>query len=405
MRDKTKYIYFFRGTLSSHIGIYKSWVDLAIANGLQMEMLTVLNLMTYIKEYNEVRKYRNINCLRILISPHPIFDGMIISLYFILLSIKYKNIIIHVRKQNPNILDKLKVITKNVIKYIIEIEGDFESEAGYLKAHPYKPGFYDSYYDGAEKQKKLLPLALKKADHILVVTQNLKALFIQRYTGLHLKNKMSVIPTGADANKFYYSREIRNRYRKNLNIENKFVFIFTGNVYYSWQNLKRTLEIFKLLKDKEIVNDPFFLLLIRKQDFNIAQEFIDKIGISKSDYLLTNVNHDEVNGYLNTADVGVLLRDDHIMNHVSSPGKLGEYLSAGLPVLTSRGIADYSEKIQSSPYGVVLNNFNDDDEVITKFSYFLDDNLREKRSEWAKNIFSVQAHAGTYLGLLKSLSV
>lgn len=402
---QTKYIYFFRGTLSSHLGIYKSWVDLAVADGLRMEMLTVLNLMTYIKEYSEIRKYRNIDYFRILISPHPVFNRIIISLYFMFLSVKYKKIVVHLRKQDPTFLDKLKIILKHKIKYVIEIEGDFESEAEYLKHHPYKPGFYDNYYVGAEKQKKSLPLELQKSDHVLVVTQKLKNLFIQRYTGLNLNNRISVMPTGADANKFYFSKKIREKYRKELNLENRFIFIFTGNVYYSWQNLKRTLEIFKLLKDKKIVKNPFFLLLIRKQDVDIAQEFIDKVGISKSDYLLTNVDHDEVNGYLNAADVGVLLRDDHIMNHVSSPGKLGEYLSVGLPVLTSRGIADYSEKIQSSPYGVVLNNIYDNDEVITKFSYFLDDNLREKRSEWARTIFSVQAHASMYLGLLKSLSV
>ena len=101
MSNKTKYIYFFRGTLSSHVGIYKSWVDLAIANGLRMEMLTVMNLISYIKEYGEVRKYRDIDYLKILISPHPIFNRIIISLYFIFLSIKYKRIVVHLRKREP----------------------------------------------------------------------------------------------------------------------------------------------------------------------------------------------------------------------------------------------------------------------------------------------------------------
>jgi len=401
---KTKFIYFFRGSLASHVGIYKSWVDLARDNNQPMEMFTVIDFKTYFQQIEKVNYYKKNKCIKILISPHRFFNSIISFIYFLLLSIKYQRIVIHLRKQEPRIIDKLKKYFNNKIQYIIEIEGDFESEVEYLKQHPYKVGFYNDIFEVANDSIKAMKYKLRKADHILVVTENLKDIFTKRYSELDLNEKISVIPTGADANKFFYNENLREKYRNHLMISDKFVFIFIGNVYYSWQNLKRTLEVFKLIRDKELANNPFLMLLIRRQDYGIAREFIEKVGLEKKDFLLTNVNHDEVNAYLNASDVGVLFRDDHIMNNVASPGKLGEYLSAGLPVLISKGIANYSEQVKSGGFGVVLNDFYDDNEILTKITRLLNDTKRNERSKWAKNIFSVQAYKDVYINLLKSLS-
>lgn len=401
---KTKYIYFFRGSLTTHVGIYKSWVDLARANNIPMEMLTILNWKTYLQQKEKVNYYKKFDYIKILKSPHSSLNIFIISLYLLLLYIKYKKIIIHLRKQDATIFDKLKYVLRNSIKYIIEIEGDFQSEVQYLKEHPFKQGFYNNIFQVAENHIEVMRQNLKNADHVLVVTKNLKNLLIKRYPEFGLKNKISVIPTGADINKFYYDENLRKKYRKKLNIIDNFVFIFTGNVYYSWQNLKRSLEVFNLVKKHRLFKNPFILLLIRKQDFYIAEDLIKKVSLRKSDYLLTNANHDEVNAYLNAADIGVLFRDDHIMNHVSSPGKLGEYLAAGLPVLISKRIANYSEKVRDSDYGVVLNNFYDDNEILSKAKRLNNDSKRNERSRWAKGIFSVQAYQHIYVNLLKKLS-
>jgi glycosyltransferase involved in cell wall biosynthesis len=49
--------------------------------------------------------------------------------------------------------------------------------------------------------------------------------------------------------------------------------------------------------------------------------------------------------YLSAADIALFLRHNHTMNQVVTSGKLGEYLAAGLPVVTTGANTD------------MLNNF------------------------------------------------
>ena len=178
--------------------------------------------------------------------------------------------------------------------------------------------------------------------------------------------------------------------------------IYSGNVLYSWQNLKRSIEFFKLLKEKLYPN-MYFVMLVRKQDHPIANEFIRKVGLNSDEYLLANVSHDEVNGFLNASDLGILLRENHTLNKVASPGKLGEYLSSGLNVLTTMHIGNYSQKMQEENIGILLDDIYDDNEVLEKVGNFKSNISKEELSKWASDNFSVQAYKDRYISALKSV--
>jgi hypothetical protein len=53
-------------------------------------------------------------------------------------------------------------------------------------------------------------------------------------------------------------------------------------------------------------------------------------------------------------DLGILLREDTITNRVSSPTKFAEYLAAGLPVMISNAIGDFSKAVRTHGLGVVV---------------------------------------------------
>ncbi|HOZ40659.1 MAG: hypothetical protein IPN62_14435 [Flavobacteriales bacterium] len=61
----------------------------------------------------------------------------------------------------------------------------------------------------------------------------------------------------------------------------------------------------------------------------------------------------EVGPVLAIQDLGILLRESTITNKVSSPTKFAEYLAAGLPVIISSGIGDFSEAVRAHGLGVV----------------------------------------------------
>jgi hypothetical protein len=399
---KTKYIYFFRGDLRSHVGIYKCWSD-AAKDSIDISMLTILDWKTYLDQKKLVDFYRA-NGIIIKVIPSKRLKYIFTVLYFISLLIENKKVVVHLRKQSPSPFNFVKFFFSERIKYIIEIEGDLESEIQYLslEKNKYKYNFYTKTIQGMKKSAAILGGQLLKADAIFTVTNELKDLFIWRYNKFTLRDKIYIIPTGFDGEKFYPDRSLRRKYRKKYKLDDKYVMIFTGNLNYSWQNIKRSIEVFKLLQ-KSIYQNIYFVMLIRRQDHCIAKEFIENLNLKDNDYLLLNVPHEEVNGFLNASDLGILLREDHTLNKVASPGKLGEYLSTGLTVLTTKHIGLYSKEMMKNNVGVLIDDIYSDNEILEKIQSYKQTKTKEEQSQWAMRKFSVQAYKDIYIETLEGL--
>jgi hypothetical protein len=66
------------------------------------------------------------------------------------------------------------------------------------------------------------------------------------------------------------------------------------------------------------------------------------------------VNHREVQSVLSACDYGILYRERTVTNRVASPTKFAEYLSAGLNVIISEDLGDYTEFVRRENCGIVV---------------------------------------------------
>src|SRR5206468_3305998 len=98
-----------------------------------------------------------------------------------------------------------------------------------------------------------------------------------------------------------------------------------------------------------------FLLLTPRGDHQKAQQLLLKHRLSDEDVLLAELPHEQVAAALHHVHVGVLLRRKHPVNEVSSPTKFAEYLAAGLPVVMTDHIGDFSALAASNSLGFVLD--------------------------------------------------
>lgn len=394
-----KYIYFFRGDLRSHVNLYKGWVD-SVSDDIHMTMLTIIDRETYLTQKSLVDKYRDEGviirvCNKKLIN---IFKLIQFSFY----AIRYEQVIVHLRKQSTTPFNVLKKVFGKRIKYINELEGDFNAELEYLakKENEYKPGFYTEIIDSMKLSDARLKSELIQSDKTIVATEAMKLLYINRYPEIrNLEDKLEVLPTATDQSYFYNDNNLRQKIRKSLGVTGKEVFIFCGNVHYSWQNISRTLKMFKLISEISS-NDCFIILLIRKADHSIALDFIQRVGIKKAQYLLASVDYKEVNAYLNAADFGVLLRENDVLNRIVTTGKMGEYLCSGLNVITTDYIGFYSKKIKNEGYGIILKDPFCDDEIIEQYRKY-SSKPKEEIANWAANNLSVGVYSDRYKELLK----
>lgn len=115
-----------------------------------------------------------------------------------------------------------------------------------------------------------------------------------------------------------------------------------------WQSLNDLSE--KLLPVFRENNSLKLLLLLKNvpENFALKNEFPDRV---KS----TWVAPEKVTGILSSCDYGWLVREKSITNEVASPVKFAEYLAAGLPVIISEGLGDYTEFVRANNCGIIWN--------------------------------------------------
>jgi hypothetical protein len=106
--------------------------------------------------------------------------------------------------------------------------------------------------------------------------------------------------------------------------------------------------------------EPNLLFLVLTQaDRDVIERELARAGVGSPDFLVTQAKPEEVGRYLAAADFGIsFIRRCH-SKISSSPTKIGEYLGAGLPVLSSAGIGDLDDLLGGERVGVLVDDFTE----------------------------------------------
>jgi glycosyltransferase involved in cell wall biosynthesis len=207
-------------------------------------------------------------------------------------------------------------------------------------ARKYYTAHLRRFYSWVESQVVL------QADTVLCVSKAFKEFLQANYNA---KNA-TVIPTFVDTSRFRYSNSLRNLYREKLGISNQRVLVYSGGTA-PWQKIGSAIDLFKHLSRK--VDNLFMLFLTHEPD--LVKGMI-KDQVKPKDVRVIRVPHGEVAGYLCAADVGILLREKTLTNHVASPIKFSEYMCCGLPCIISSHIGDTAEVLRYGNAGIVLDS-------------------------------------------------
>ena len=79
--------------------------------------------------------------------------------------------------------------------------------------------------------------------------------------------------------------------------------------------------------------------------------------MKKKNIKIVNINkYYKLNSLYNASDFGILLRENRLVNNVASPTKFAEYIMAGLKVIISENVGDYSEIVTKNNYGFVVTS-------------------------------------------------
>lgn len=225
--------------------------------------------------------------------------------------------------------------------------------------------------------KRKIQKVLNNTRYINTVSNELKVYIQKNYT--IDPNCISVIPTIAGKN-FYYSKGIREKLRISIGIEkNEILFVFSSGSSQAWQ------------KEDELVDNltgkGYKILMLTKKKYdnpNVISRFVP---------------YSEVSSYLCAADIGIIIRNDDIVNNIASPIKFSEYLACGLPIISNRSVEMINTLIENTAFGSVITLSGLNQQII--------DNLlqldRENISKVGIENFGIQQVTDSYLSIYKKI--
>ena len=139
--------------------------------------------------------------------------------------------------------------------------------------------------------------------------------------------------------------------------EDRIVIGYCGGLQ-QWQNIDKILDVTIALHQME---PRIFFVLYTNSDIRSIQTRLTQLG--RHNCFVKALHTDEVPSYLKIMDAGFLLRDDLILNRVSSPTKISEYLAAGAGLICTPYSGDYKELTVEGENCFVLRDYDNDEYV------------------------------------------
>lgn len=218
-------------------------------------------------------------------------------------------------------------------KIIIDMHGILPEEIAYAN----KPKWKISIWNMIEK------FTIKHSYIMITVTKQMKEHYVQKYKLYKKTEKILNIPIFIP---------LSNMEFKTNNIIDNLV-VYAGSLD-AWQCIDKMVESIKKVSLKYKFNFYFTdIESFRKklQDNNIEEN---------KNLVLGSVSKEKLFDIYQTCDLGLILREDNIINKVACPTKLIEYIYHGIiPIMNNKNIGDFSNIQFVSLEDFILENLPD----------------------------------------------
>jgi len=192
---------------------------------------------------------------------------------------------------------------------------------------------------------------IARASGIVVLTERVRS----HLFGPAGDDRVTVIPCCANLDTLDGETAAVERVRDRLGLRGRSVMVYVGKLTAPYMD-REMVEFFAAARRQ----DPSLALLVLTQapPATIVSE-LARARIPDSDYRITRSEPAEMGAYLGTADFAICFCRPTFARIASSPTKIGEYLGAGLPVVSGPRIGDVDELLDGGGVGVVIDAFRE----------------------------------------------
>lgn len=308
--------------------------------------------------------------------------------------------VLHCRSYLPGLIGLYCKKKFNTV-FIFDMRGfwaDERIEGGIWKKTNPISSFLYSYFKKKEK------VMLVNADAVISLTHKAKAIILNWNIGIE-PSKITVIPCCADLN--HFSNENIDAQRLSLlqkkypQLKNKFVLSYVGSLG-TWYMADEMLAFFKVLSEKE---DALFLIITKDSEEQVHQA-AKKQGVALDKLIIVSATRTDMPYYISMSSASLFFIKPSFSKSASSPTKMGELLSMGIPIITNAGVGDVDSIIQDTKCGVSISNFGNTDYVMAIADLLENCNLYQKNTVSAANrYFSLRDGVEKYAGVYNSFKI
>lgn len=196
---------------------------------------------------------------------------------------------------------------------------------------------------------------LQSADHIISLTHAGKN-EMMTWPAFKPATPVQVIPCCADMDLFSVTDKMQKAdSRKKLGIaEDRLVISYLGSVG-TWYMLDEMLQFFVVVKSK--FPRSLFLFVTHSDHDQILKQ-MERHGLGADDCLIMQATRKEVPSVIKASDINISFIKPVYSKISSSPTKLGEVLSMGIPVICNSGVGDVEEVVTASNSGFIIHDFS-----------------------------------------------
>ncbi len=264
------------------------------------------------------------------------------------------------------------------------------------------PVFKIIYNYFKKKEKELF----KEADGLISLTHKACTVIHTIQPNPVKHQRIQVIPCCADVNHFnpiLTTSAGVDEWKNKLGIKDSdFIFAYLGS-FSTWYLPKEMLQFFKRL----LLHKPESRFLVITHDSaELLLKYANECGVPAEKIIITKSNRKELPALLKLIHTSISFIKPSFSKIASSPTKIGELLSMGIPVVCNKGIGDTDEIILQSGAGVVCSGYTDD-----QYDQAIEDLLRlqrvvspEKIREEAIRIFSLEEGVSKYKAMYDHLT-
>jgi glycosyltransferase involved in cell wall biosynthesis len=195
----------------------------------------------------------------------------------------------------------------------------------------------------------------RRADGMVVLTEALKRWLTSRAL-LGPDVRLAVVPCCVDTLRFRPDPETRAKQRAALGLGERLVVVYAGSLG-SWY-LEREMARF-VAHVTRLRKDAVFLVLSRA-DATALRAAAQQEGLAQEAVIVRSVAPTEMPAALAAGDIGLSFIQSCFSKMGSSPTKVAEYLSVGMPIVANGDIGDQGDLTVEREACVILQGFDDD---------------------------------------------